>query len=226
MTTFSKKEAINFGWEKVKSNILYFAGITLVIIAAPYVVQWVLDAMFATFYIALSLPRDTLYLASLPGGIASAIVSLVLSIGMVRFLLHVVDGKTAKASDLYDTSRKEVLRYLLGSIIYTLITLVGFLLLFVPGIIFSIKYSFYNFFIIDKGLPATDAIRASGEITKGNKWNLLLFGLLLGLINILGVVALILGLFITIPLTWIANAYIYRKLSTGYTYTPSKERLA
>ncbi len=226
MATFSKKEAINFGWEKVKGNILYFAGITLVIIGAPYIVQWVLDAMFTTFYTALSLPRDTIYLAALPGGIASAIVSLVLSIGMVRFLLHIVDGKTAKFSDLYDTSRKEVFRYILGSIIYTLITLAGFLLLIIPGIIFSIKYSFYNYFIIDKNLPATDSIRASGEITKGNKWNILLFGLLLGLVNILGFLALFLGVFVTIPLTWIANAYLYRKLSTGYTYTPSKERLA
>jgi len=39
-----------------------------------------------------------------------------------------------------------------------------------------------------------------------------LFDLLLGLINLLGAICLLIGLFATIPTTMVATAFVYRKL--------------
>lgn len=57
-----------------------------------------------------------------------------------------------------------------------------------------------------------EAIKKSGEITMGSKGKLFWFGLLLGLINIAGAICLLIGLFITIPVTMVAMVYVYRKL--------------
>ena len=52
----------------------------------------------------------------------------------------------------------------------------------------------------------------SGVLTEGVMWNLVLFWLMLAGINILGMLALGIGLIVTIPLSWLATAYVYRRL--------------
>ena len=57
-----------------------------------------------------------------------------------------------------------------------------------------------------------DSIKRSGDLTKTVRWKLLGFGILLMLINYLGLIVLIVGLFATIPTTMLAHAWVYRKL--------------
>jgi hypothetical protein len=57
-------------------------------------------------------------------------------------------------------------------------------------------------------------MKESWRITKGHKWQLaLLFLALLG-INLLGVLALVVGVFVSVPITLIAFAHAYRTLAT------------
>jgi uncharacterized membrane protein len=49
---------------------------------------------------------------------------------------------------------------------------------------------------------------------------LLGFGIVLGLVNILGAIVLLVGLLVSIPVTALAFFYVYRKLENGLT-TPS-----
>ena len=58
-----------------------------------------------------------------------------------------------------------------------------------------------------------EAIKTSGAITKGSKWDLLLFVLFVFVINLVGAVFLGVGLFITVPITSVATAFIYQKLA-------------
>jgi uncharacterized membrane protein len=69
-----------------------------------------------------------------------------------------------------------------------------------------------TYLIVDKNLGPIEAIKKSWSVTRGNTWNLFFFGILLGLINILGMVCLLVGLFITIPLGMLATTFVYRKL--------------
>ena len=66
---------------------------------------------------------------------------------------------------------------------------------------------------IEKGLGPVEALKASSSTTMGAKWDLFLFGLLLGLINLAGFLCLVVGLFATIPTSMVAYAYVYRELS-------------
>lgn len=76
----------------------------------------------------------------------------------------------------------------------------------------TIKLQFYSYFIVDKNAGPIEALKKSWAITRGVKWDLFLFGLLLGLITLAGLLALVVGLFVAIPVGLLANTYVYRKL--------------
>jgi len=143
--------------------------------------------------------------------VAASVLSTLISIGLIKIALRFCDQEKGKFSDLLAHHRL-FFKYLSGLILYNLIVLGGLILLIVPGIIWGIKFWFYDYFIVDKGLGPIEALKKSSAITKGAKWNLFIFFLLLGLINLVGVIFLLVGLFATIPTTMVAMAFVYRKL--------------
>lgn len=198
--SFSKKEAIAFGFEVAKKNISFFVSL-LVIVAIVY-----LGLQF--FQIALNGQRNAL--ASFLYAVIFWLVNVVISMGVIRISLRFVDGRTPKLSDVFRTN--SVLSFILVSVVRSFIVLVGILLLIVPGIIWSIKLQYAGYLVVDKGMGTVDALNKSWEITKGVKLNLFLFGIILVLINILGFLAILVGLIITVPLSMVANAFVYRRL--------------
>ena len=64
-------------------------------------------------------------------------------------------------------------KFILAAILYFLLVFAGLILCVIPGIYWGIKYHFFGYFIIEQGMNPLDALKRSGEITKGSKWNLL-----------------------------------------------------
>ena len=88
----------------------------------------------------------------------------------------------------------------------------GMLLLIVPGIILGIRLQMYVWAIVDNHAGPIEALQQSWTMTRGFAWNLLLLNLLLGLINMLGMLALGIGLIVTVPLSMVAWGHAYRRL--------------
>jgi uncharacterized membrane protein len=198
--TFSKKEAIKFGFDLAKKNLLFFIGIFIIVI------------IFSGLSSSLKnlVPPQTEPLLYFALYFVLFVVNLVIGIGLTKIALEFVDGKKPKFSDLF--YYKPVVKYFIATIVQGIITLVGFILLIIPGIIFSLRLYYTSYLIVDKNLSPVDAVKTSWKITHGNTWNLFFFGVLIGLINILGLLCLIVGLFITVPLSMLASVYVYRKL--------------
>jgi uncharacterized membrane protein len=97
--------------------------------------------------------------------------------------------------------------------LYGLIVLGGLILLIVPGIIWGIQFQFFAYYILTEGCSPVEALKKSAAITKGSKVNLFLFGLLMALVNLAGLLCLVVGLVVTVPTTLVAMAYVFRKLS-------------
>lgn len=197
---FSKKEAIKFGFEIAKKNIVFFLGVAVI---------WAFVVIISSS-IQNSLNANKQFFVSFLFNLFMWVVNSIISMGIINITLEFVDKKKPKLQDIYYT--KKVFNYILASIIRSVIVIFGFILFIVPGIIFSIKLQYSEYLIVDKKLDAVDSIKKSWEMTKGVKWNLFLLGILLGLINILGLLCVFVGLLITIPLSMVANAYVYRKL--------------
>ena len=141
------------------------------------------------------------------------------AIGFTKIQLNILDNKKTQVSDLFKTNGV-FWQYLATSILVGLIVIGGLLLLIVPGIIWLLKYQFAMPLVVDKKLDITESIRKSGEITQGHKGWLFGFAIVLGLVNIAGALALLVGLLVTIPLTTMAYIYVYRQLSSSIK--PSK----
>lgn len=195
---FVKKEAIDFGFETAKKNLFFFITLFVTIILT-YVAVGILQ---------VALGKSPLL--SLIGLLVRTVVGLVISMGVIKISLEFIDKKKPKLKDLYFT--KSILNYFLVSVVKTIIVIIGFILLIIPGIIFSIKLQFASYLVVDKNMGVTEALNKSWEMTKGVKWNLFLFGLLIFLINVIGFLCLIIGLIVTVPLSMVATAYVYRKL--------------
>lgn len=193
-------EAIGFGWETVKKNILFFIGVLIVYWAVSAVPQFI-GGLFQENAPALSLIFQFI----------AIFAQMFVYIGLIKITLQFCDGRVPEFSELFSNAQY-FLNYFLASLLVGLIILGGTILFIIPGIIFSIKLQFVAYLIVDKNMAPVDAIKRSWEMTKGVKWQLFLFGLLLFLINLLGVLALCIGIFVTTPLTLVALAYVYRKL--------------
>jgi uncharacterized membrane protein len=197
---FSKKEALKFGFNLTKKNILFFVGVFVIVV--------VFSAFSSFLKIIVNPQREPiLYFIFY---IALFVINMVIGIGVTKIALEFVDGKKPKFSDLW--YYKPILNYFIASLIQGVIVTIGFILLIIPGIILSIRLYYTYYLIIDKNLGFVEAIKKSWAITRGNTWNLFFFGILIGLINILGALCLIVGLFVTVPLSLIALTFIYRKL--------------
>jgi uncharacterized membrane protein len=206
---FSIEEAVSDSWIKVKQNLRFFVPLGIIV------------------FIVESLPRLTgtsradSVILSVSAAIFYWLLRTLVEMGVIKIALKVEDGKKAAYGDLL--SESDLLwNFLIGSAIYTVIVLAGIILFIVPGIIWATKYSYFSYLIIDKGMKPWDAIKKSGEITEGQKWHLFLLGLALAGINILGTLALVVGLFITLPVTTLAWTRVYRQLSSKNTKSQKK----
>jgi len=140
------------------------------------------------------------------------LVGLFLGMATTRISLDLYDTGEADLSKLGDLV-PQFGRYLLGKIIYGVIVLIGLVLLIVPGIILSYMFLYVGYLIIDRDLGPIEALKESKVVTDGSKLSLLLFSLVVALLNIAGVLCLLVGLLVTIPVTLMASVYVYRQLS-------------
>jgi hypothetical protein len=91
-----------------------------------------------------------------------------------------------------------------------------FALIAVPLIFLTIRLCFVVCFIVDQESSASESISQSWAITKGHFWFIaLLFLIMLGL-NILGAMALFVGLLFTVPFSSLILITAYRHLVNNY----------
>lgn len=201
MNKFSISEAIRFGWEVFKRHPWFLIGIVLITLFVNYTPNMISEQMRSenqSFYLAIF-------------GIVFWILNMLVSLGGIKISLSLVDNKKAEFSDLFN-AYPLLFNFIISSILYALIIVFGLVLLIVPGIIFGIMFHFYSYLIVDKKLGPIESLKESKRLTSGSKWKLFLFGLVLALLNIGGAVVFLVGLLITVPITMLSYAYVYRKL--------------
>jgi uncharacterized membrane protein len=202
--------AVKYGWETFKKYPWVLIGVTLTVSVVPQLIQYLFQIPFQGM--AQENAPDSFTPFMLIGTLLSVAVSLYLSVGLIKMYLKLADNKKIEYKDLFNANAEEIIRYLIGSILYGLIILAGFILLVIPGIYFGIKYQYYSYLIIDKKLNPMEAIKESGNITQGNIGNLFLFNLLVIVVSLLGLVALVVGVLVASPVVGIAQAYVFRTL--------------
>lgn len=207
---FSKAEALRFGWDKMKANFWLFTGVLLfmVLISGLTALYETLGDKIISNVLGSNIVMIIFHIST---NLISWVLSMIMGMGLMKIILKVYDNEKAVFFDLFSCIHL-FFKYLFGSVLYILIIIGGLCLLIVPGIIWGMRFFFCYYFIIDKEMGPIQSLRKSSAITKGSKWNLFLFLLLIAAINLLGVLCLFVGLLATVPMTSIAVVYVYRKL--------------
>ncbi len=201
---FSTKSCVSFGWETFKKRPWFFIGASVVIAIVYVVIGGITSAIDA-------LQGGSTQDPTLLGSLADFLLTTLVGMGVTAFYLAAHDNPdTADLNALWHP--QPFWNYLAASILLSLVIVAGFILLIVPGIIFALMFMFTTFIVIDRGLGPIDAMKESRRMTRGHKWQLLGFGLVLMLINIVGAIALLVGLLVTVPVTSLAFTHAYRVL--------------
>jgi uncharacterized membrane protein len=88
------------------------------------------------------------------------------------------------------------------SLLISLVVLLGFILLILPGIYFAVSYVFAHLFMWFYDKDAAEALRLSRKTVSGNFGQILLLFLILAGINLLGAMAFGVGILLTMPFSF------------------------
>lgn len=224
---FSLGEIIETAWSKQKERLLFYAWVFAVYQAIAY---------FLTFFAEKARPQLLTYISF---QFATAIILIIMQIGVIKFFLKVVDGGRPELGDIFEGG-EHFWRYLgafvlvglvafavalpaAGLIVllptnlataYLYLPVIGLVVIVALAIYLAVHLIFFPYLVIDQNAGPLTAIKESWKIARGLEWPLVLFLLALAVINIIGVMLLGLGLLISLPLSQLALAYLYRKLQT------------
>jgi uncharacterized membrane protein len=198
---FSISEALTYGWNTFKTQIGFFLGLVFVLalltVVPDLIVARVTERGTAIAFILTLIIR---------------LIGLFLGMVATRIALDIYDNGSADLSHLSDLLPL-LPSYFVGKLLYGIIVLVGLILLIIPGFILAYMFLYVGYLIVDRRLGPIDALQESRVITNGVKLDLFLFSLVVGVLNLLGAICLLIGLFVTIPVTLMASTFVYRRLS-------------
>jgi uncharacterized membrane protein len=196
---FSTEDALRTGWNLTMANLRPLLGLGAV------------SAVLALLQSALREPGG-----GPPGlrglfSLAINVVQVGLSMVWIRTALRLREGRPPDLAQWRDVLPR-FWSYLLASVLVGLVVAVGLVLLVVPGVIWGLRFGFAGFAVMERGLDPLEAMRESRRLTDGVKGQVLVFALALLGVNLLGALALGVGLLVTIPTSFLAAAEVYQRL--------------
>jgi uncharacterized membrane protein len=131
--------------------------------------------------------------------------------GFHIFTMKKLMGRNAEFGDLFK-GFNFFIPALVASLLIGLFTFAGTLLCVIPGLVVAAMYKFTYLFIVDKRMDFWPAMQASHAIVKNDYFGFTMFLILAFLVNVLGFLCCIVGLLVTIPLTFAAITVAYKEI--------------
>jgi len=153
---------------------------------------------------------------SIGGLIVSFLNLLLLNLFMMGYLKNCfqsLEGEEPQFS-AYGQNFGKLLSFLVANILCVIMIIIGLALLIVPGIYLALRLQFFYAYMADDNTGVIESFKRSWDITKGQSLKLFLLTLIMVLITIVGMIALLAGVFIAIPLTTLMYVCVFRKLTT------------
>ncbi|MFT6879347.1 MAG: putative membrane protein [Psychromonas sp.] len=138
------------------------------------------------------------------------------ALGMSIYFLNIVRGGDARVENLFDGFKKYV-PSLVAYVVLIVLTVLGFILLIIPGIIIicGLSQTFYILADDKTNMSGIDALKKSWEMMDGWKVKYFLLKLIHGGMVIVGLLMLVIGIFYMIPIISTSQALFYEKLKAG-----------
>lgn len=209
-------DVLTSGWNCFKANMGITIGLVIVgglITGAASIPQSVMNGIAGAMMEQGE--RDTALILQGVGLLFMPIayaVQFFISCGQAIGLLAVARGDTPDFGVLFRGGRY-FWRCVGASIVFGLMVFAGTLLCVIPGIIVALMFGPFMYALVDEDLPGIDCLWRAKALTQGNKVTLMIISIICLGINLLGALALCVGLVFTVPLTSLMIAVSYCKMS-------------
>jgi uncharacterized membrane protein len=228
-------DVLNRTWEIFKSQL----GMLILVIFAVGAINWgvgMISNVVVQAIAASGAEQAVVFTVQGILQIAASVFQIWLGLGQLRFMLKIGRGQAAEFTDIF-TGGPYLLPAIGASILLGLLILgmmipfaappiityavsqdpnataiVGIVtgVIFVPLFLFVvISISQFQALIVDRNMGAMESLRTSWEITAGNRLMLFVLGLVLFVVNLLGCLACIVGLFFSASYSALATAVAY-----------------
>jgi uncharacterized membrane protein len=101
---------------------------------------------------------------------------------------------------------------LVASLVIALFVSIGTVLCIIPGLVVAAMYKFTYLFIVDKRMDFWPAMQASHAVVKSDYVGFTLLLLLLLLVDVLGLLCCVVGIFVAMPVTIAAITVAYAEI--------------
>lgn len=223
-TDFTIGEVLSRSWQILRSRLFTVIGAVFLSFIVGSILSGVGQAMQ---------PADPNAAPNLPGvllALAGMFVSVFMNCGLFTFLLNLASGRNAQITDIFSGGSifiKVLLASLTLGVMYMGLVIVVALLMVVltaiapplailgamaaavMGILFFTRYSQFYYLLADREVGPVESIKLSSQIMQGRTLQFMGLMLVNMLVNICGLLALVVGLFVTIPLSLVTTAVFY-----------------
>jgi uncharacterized membrane protein len=182
-------EYLNIGKQIFQKNIAGFIAYNILVIIFNVILQ--------------NIPRV--------GAALVSILNPIIRSGFFVVAFKLLQNKSTSSGDFFQ-GYKNWIHLILAGFTVVVFTVIGTLLFILPGIYLSISYFFTLPLIIDRQVSFWEAMKTSRKIITPKWFSWFGFGLLLFLINIVGLLIFGIGVLVTGPLTVCAQAVAYQQV--------------
>ncbi|MEM6519449.1 MAG: hypothetical protein AAF892_03210 [Cyanobacteria bacterium P01_D01_bin.71] len=199
---FKMGDYIGRGWEIFKSNALLFIGFTLLVFVGLGIISAILPY-----------PLGSGNWEDGQGGIGivSSILLNLLIPGIYLVAFQIARNRTTAFGDFFKGFNR-ALPILLLAFISGFLVFVATLCFLLPGIYLGVAYMFSLPLLLDKNLDFWPAMETSRKLITKKWFSFFGFAIVLGLINLGGLILLGIGLIVTFPLTVCAQVAAYEDI--------------
>ena len=132
--------------------------------------------------------------------------------GLCLFFLKKIRGEPVNAETAFSGFSHRFLHLLLAGLVTSMLTGFGFLCLILPGIYLLVAWTFTFPLVIDKQLDFWPAMELSRKLVTKHWWKFLGFWMVLVLLNFAGVLACLIGFFVTAPVVMATLMFAYEDI--------------
>ncbi len=191
-------EIIKVGFDRIDGVKGTFIAAFAIYVAIAIVVQIILG----TFFPSPPLPAEPNYLNQQIVTILSYPVLMPLIAGIVMLAINYSRGEHIEFKSIFNYYHLTG-KLALAAILMYIMTILGFILLVLPGIYLSIAYIFTLPLIVDKGMDVWEAMELSRKMVTKHWFKVFGLMFLLSVIMLLGTLAFGIGLIWAVPLMFV-----------------------
>ncbi|WP_082608889.1 hypothetical protein [Oerskovia sp. Root918] len=214
---FAVGDAIGFGWKKFWANPWPWVLAALIFLLINTLFSWLTGGFEQFSDYRTDGFTDTnmfeavgLSVGSVVLSIIGAIIGYLITAFFTRGALDESQGRKPDVAAFFGIGN--VVNVILAAFLVGIMAAVGTILCVLPGLAVLLFSAFVYYFTLDKEQDAITAIKSSWSLVAKNFGSVFLLLLALFGINIVGALLCGIGLLVTLPLSYIAVAYAYRRL--------------